>query len=1264
VPFAETAALAVATKVLQEATARGATVAGGKLNDRRHREAFSTIVRGAYARFERQHQNWASALVDSSFLEVEAAPFLARLLVPGATLSPTELAEAWADSLAVRAPDKRRARVRELEAPMAQFLDEVRAGLLESPDFRDVVNDDLVHELRRNVQSLVAAANADRATPGTRSDYLRWVESRYSHIDPRGISQTERQVQVPLDRVYVGLSTDDERVLTGAESDARSIRRSDQASGIGLEVALREQCLVLLGDPGSGKTTVLRYLALMHAQAMATGRAEVHNGLGSPRLPILIRVADYAEQGLEDPLSTFLREWHELAEAPTAGLGDLFETSLAAGQALVLFDGLDEIVNAEARQKVVRRIDDFVQRFQPEGNRFVVTSRIAGYRELPLGGSFETFRVRPLDDALVAEFLQRWCRAVEDASSDLPVEQREQNAEREIAGIQAAIAAAPGVKRLATNPLLLTILTLIHRTGAALPQRRIALYDLAVGTLARTWRRAQGVPEAALVDETLLTRVLSTVAYWLHVTRPSGVAMLEDLEPVVEARWAEVQGVEWDRDERPIHVVQQVEQFMTAVRVQTGLLVERAPDRYGFMHLTFEEYYVARELVARHREAVKRLRTHLHDPRWEEPILLALGFRGLSSADDAATLVDAAVLARGDEAEGVAPSVDEDLLGRDFLFGLRCLGDLVPVTPQTRDALLRQASRDTIYAEGRGATQAYKLALFEAVARLPQQDRFALLSLAREEWDAGNKSVWNVPYFEVDFSAAPAEWLESLLAEWDQDPQHANLFLVQMAAKDGNEVALDWLRTHAVQSEGQLSITAAAMLAASSSTPTDTDAAISRLKAALATTPKEVLRLLPFAPRVSTALAEAVLQASRELSDELDTDSVEAWAIRQVFEYGARDETARALLFGAADGSDRRVAGMAVEALLEATPDTGDQRRRIVASILRQLGRCDPEDKVRWLDRLDDALLGIGLTPEVIEGVEPLVDHSDSRVRVAALGVLLWDDVTPALLTRVFESPLTVEAATSFAGLTAVDYEAFMQAVGEYVREARTTASPVAVKELGGDVSSRPWAVDVLRAQAAMEGEGRSAAIVALANGGSAAEREWVASHLDLLSADDQLRVVLDMQPLHDDVGAIAVLDAAGRIDDVAPVARLARVGDDGPGPDEEDLRWGFACTDERVRILAVGVAGERGPWPLEIVEAIVDLLPMHRYRNIETARAVSDALVRLSVWDGGTDGATYQLVRRRYLQAPADLEAAESSRSGLYEILIRAAAPPPARTR
>jgi hypothetical protein len=128
---------------------------------------------------------------------------------------------------------------------------------------------------------------------------------------------------------------------------------------------------------------------------------------------------------------------------------------------------------------------------------------------------------------------------------------------------------------------------------------------------------------------------------------------------------------------------EEISKFLLNVREHTGLFVERAPRHYGFMHQTFEEYYAARYLVARSKIRAKLIRQHLHDPRWDEPILLALGFVGLESQSETQELVETAILAEGEDARtlGLRPSEHEKLLGQDFLFSLRCLGDNIPMRP-------------------------------------------------------------------------------------------------------------------------------------------------------------------------------------------------------------------------------------------------------------------------------------------------------------------------------------------------------------------------------------------------------------------------------------------------------------------------------------------------------------------------------------------------------------------------------------------------------
>jgi HEAT repeat protein len=492
------------------------------------------------------------------------------------------------------------------------------------------------------------------------------------------------------------------------------------------DVVRQHAKLVLLGDPGSGKTTLLRYLALKHAQAMQAGPANAGSP-GSTRFPIMIRIADYAEYGLPKgkSLSDFLGDYCSLHECPADGLVDLFTIQLAEGKCLILLDGLDEVVNADERRTVVRQVEEFVRRHDGKDNSFVITSRIAGYRSAPLEEPFIHYLVQEMDDSQILRFLEQWCIAVETAQTpDLTEETRSRHARREIEGILGAIQQSPGVRRLAANPLLLRILALIPRTGAQLPQKRIELYRLTADTLARTWRMSQGISESALVKDEYLTPLLSKLAYWLHVNKPTGIATEHEVYEVLGEEWASLHDIEWDAQRPNAKIQEDVKQFLLVVREHTGLFVERAPRRYGFMHLTFEEYYAARHLIARSRTRARFIREHLHNPHWNEPILLALGFVGMESPLESSELLETAILARGKDALylGFLPSLYEDILRRDYLFALRCLAEGVPVRPPFMNRLLQRLADELLHPTGSARFRRYRQALYERLEVLGASD--------------------------------------------------------------------------------------------------------------------------------------------------------------------------------------------------------------------------------------------------------------------------------------------------------------------------------------------------------------------------------------------------------------------------------------------------------------------------------------------------------------------------------------------------------------
>jgi predicted NACHT family NTPase len=211
------------------------------------------------------------------------------------------------------------------------------------------------------------------------------------------------------------------------------------------------------------------------------------------------------------------------------------------GQCLMLLDGLDEVFDQDSRRRIVERINQFVEVYS--ANKFVVTSRIAGYRDVKLSERFAEFTIEDMGSEQVERFLHRWCRTIEQAQQpDASEEQWQRAGDAQTREILDAIKANEGVKRLTANPLLLTILALIHRNGSRLPNRRVELYALAVKTLTEDWQLGKKLPDApkVMLKESEVVELLAPLAYWMHEEKPSGLVTQEEVEEQLAATLADL----------------------------------------------------------------------------------------------------------------------------------------------------------------------------------------------------------------------------------------------------------------------------------------------------------------------------------------------------------------------------------------------------------------------------------------------------------------------------------------------------------------------------------------------------------------------------------------------------------------------------------------------------------------------------------------------------------------------------------------------------
>lgn len=509
-----------------------------------------------------------------------------------------------------------------------------RAGAYELASSQQLLEDDIVeqfpnfHELPRDEQRTVRA---------------RWLRQH-----PHMLSMPERDRQYPA---------------------------HDHAT-INLADAFRqERLLVVLGDPGSGKTTLARWLILklaltLYAHSYSTPvqvdvkdvdtdrpHSEGSTDLGPARLPILVQVSAFATalaHARERGEGLLLAEWlcnttwqtspptHQGHSFPNA-LKGIFRSDLQAGRAVVVLDGLDEITESSDRNEVVRAVEQFVRDWVPGrrgdefpvvslndansqpwkigGNQLLVTSRIAGYHASPITSvAMAHVTIEPMRRPAIERFCGAWMMAAQDElKRDWSPEARRELANALATRLREEIFSPErtGIAEIATNPLLVTMIAslFLSRQGKDLPESRVELYQTSIEMLVEDWRPAG-------LSKREVFHVLEPIADHIHRKYPTGLIEETELLEVATSALADYRKI--PADYPPL--AEAVDSLIVNLRNRVGILAARGERLYGFLHLTFQEFLAGRFQLRSPGSAGENLARLATDRRWREPVSLALGY--------------------------------------------------------------------------------------------------------------------------------------------------------------------------------------------------------------------------------------------------------------------------------------------------------------------------------------------------------------------------------------------------------------------------------------------------------------------------------------------------------------------------------------------------------------------------------------------------------------------------------------------------------------
>ena len=409
-------------------------------------------------------------------------------------------------------------------------------------------------------------------------------------------------LEITLDQIYIALDTLAKRNWQSKIEKENYLKENivleyifdayEQCPIAAMEAVQKERRMVLLGDPGSGKSTFIKKIAGTAAREWKGSQTTTL--LGKSYFPVIITLRELSVNlGELKEISTKNEENEalnifrtlinkKLLDYGIKGFQTAFLKILQDQPCLLVFDGMDEV--PQNLRRVMRTwIETIIRHYRPQ--KVIITCRIRSYFEEVVLREYPAYTLAPFTQKQIKDFTLAWYRTKKDL--------KEQQQEERAGDFFNRVKAERNILEMASNPMLLTQMAVLHQRDTKLPDICVKLYEEVVVLLLHRWQDYHEIKipiseklESLLQEGEMIRKAMEHLAFEAH-NLGRGAKQAADLPRKTTLDLLQ-------KDEY-LGNFGLAEEFLIYLDQRCGLLQGRGgrmekPDSYAFPHRTFQEY--------------------------------------------------------------------------------------------------------------------------------------------------------------------------------------------------------------------------------------------------------------------------------------------------------------------------------------------------------------------------------------------------------------------------------------------------------------------------------------------------------------------------------------------------------------------------------------------------------------------------------------------------------------------------------------------------